>query len=469
MQNEIDIFAKVKSERSTFESHWQECADYALPRKNTITGVSEGGSKRMSRIYDSTAIMANEELASSLGAMLTNPSSIWFSLILTDRELMMLDPVRLWLDHATRKMHNVLNASNFYTEIPEVYLDLGCFGTADLFISDDIEKIVKFKTYAMADIYLVENAAGEVIKIYRKFFLRLFEAKEQFGDKLPEMYKRKKDDMEKVEFLQVIQHRKKFDPNRADPKNMPVESSFWTIKDKTKILESGYREWPVPTPRWTKTNDEAYGRSCTMKALPDIKMINEMSKTILKAGQKSADPPLIVNHKEMYLPLRTFPGGINYSKPSLSGRDPITHLQSGANFPLSLELEERRRKAIKEAYFLDDLSLPDVKTHVSVPEFTARNQERLRKLGPILGRLQQELLRPIIDRVFGIMLWKGLFLPPPEILAGHILDVEYVSPIASAQRMEEANSLMRALSSVGPLLETNPEILDNIEIGTYLV
>ena len=69
----------------------------------------------------------------------------------------------------------------------------------------------------------------------------------------------------------------------------------------------------------------------------------------------------------------------------------------------------------------------------------------MRLLGPVLGRLQSELLQPMILRVFNIMLRNKLFLSAPEILANQEIDIEYVSPMALAQRSQELQSLIRGL------------------------
>jgi hypothetical protein len=86
---------------------------------------------------------------------------------------------------------------------------------------------------------------------------------------------------------------------------------------------------------------------------------------------------------------------------------------------------------------------------MTATEVAQRAEEKMRILGPTLGRLQVELLNPLVIRVFNIMLRNNLFQQPPEILADQEIDVEYISPMALAQKGQELNSIIRGLEIFG--------------------
>ena len=93
---------------------------------------------------------------------------------------------------------------------------------------------------------------------------------------------------------------------------------------------------------------------------------------------------------------------------------------------------------------------------MTATEVLQRNEEKMRILGPVLGRLQSELLQPLILRVFNIMLRNKLFLQAPEVLANQEIDIEYVSPMALAQKGQELQSLMRGLELFGQIGQIAP-------------
>ena len=224
------------------------------------------------------------------------------------------------------------------------------------------------------------------------------------------------------------------------------------------MQESGFQEFPYVVPRFLKATGEVMGRSPAMVALPDVKMLNLMSKTIIQAAQKLIDPPLLVPDDGFLLPVRTQPGGLNFFRSGT--RDTITPLNTGANIPIGLNMEEQRRTAIRSAFYVDQL-LTGGSPNMTATEVVQRQEERMRVIGPVLGRLMNEMLRPMIDRVFALMLRADMLAPPPEILQGLDVDVEYVSPLARAQKSSSLNSTMKALEILLPLAQALP-VADHI-------
>jgi len=182
-------------------------------------------------------------------------------------------------------------------------------------------------------------------------------------------------------------------------------------------------------------------------------MVNLMSKTIIQAAQKQIDPPLLVPDDGFILPVRTQPGGLNFYR--AGSRDTITPLNTGANINIGLAMEDQRRMAIRSAFYVDQI-LSGSAPNMTATEVIQRQEERMRVIGPVLGRLMNEMLRPMIDRVFGLMLRSEMLSVPPEMLQGRDVDIEYVSPLAKAQKSSSLNSTMRALEILLPLAQSLP-------------
>ena len=448
-------FDRLKTGRQNWETHWQEVADYMQPRKADVTKTRSRGDKRTELIFDSSPIQAVELLAASLHGMLTNPSTPWFSLRYKDQGLDADDEAKLWLEGVTETMYTAFNRSNFQQEIFELYHDLITFGTAAMFIEEDQGDLLKFSTRHINEIYVTENDKGRIDTVYRKFKITLRAAAQQFGGGLSEEAKRRvdKDPFDEIDILHAVYPRQDFNPTKKDKQNMEFESVYVEYKNGNELSVGGFVEFPFVVPRYLKASHEIYGRSPAMTALPDVKMLNEMSKTTIKAAQKQVDPPLLVPDDGFLLPVRTVPGGLNFYRSGT--RDRIEPLNIGANNPLGLNMEEQRRNAIREVFYVNQLMLQQG-PQMTATEVIQRNEEKMRLLGPVLGRLQSELLKPMIDRCFAILLRNNQFAQAPEFLSGQDIEIEYVSPLAKAQKGTELTSITRAIEILGSLANVAP-------------
>ena len=459
-------FDRLKTGRQNWETHWQEVADYMQPRKADVTRTRSKGDKRTELIFDSSPIQAVELLAASLHGMLTNPSTPWFSLRYKDEGLDSDDEAKLWLEGVTDTMYTAFNRSNFQQEIFELYHDLITFGTAAMFIEEDQNDLLKFSTRHINEIYITENDKGRIDTVYRKFKITLRAAAQQFGNNLSEEARNKveKDPFDEIDILHAVYPRQDFNPNKKDKQNMEFESVYVEYKNGNELSVGGFVEFPFVVPRYLKASHEIYGRSPAMTALPDVKMLNEMSKTTIKAAQKQVDPPLLVPDDGFILPVRTVPGGLNFYRAGT--RDRIEPLNIGANTPLGLNMEEQRRSSIRNAFYVNQLMMQQG-PQMTATEVIQRNEEKMRLLGPVLGRLQSELLKPLIDRAFNILFRKNQFRPAPDFLSGQDIEIEYVSPLAKAQKSTELQSIMRAIEIMGSLANVAP-VFDHVNMDNLV-
>lgn len=459
----LDKYNSLKNERKNWESHWQDVADYMLPRKADITKSRSKGDKRHELIFDGTATHALELLAASLHGMLTNTVSPWFSLKYKNEDLNQEDEAIEWLEDCTNVLNQAFNRSNFQQEIFELYHDLIAFGTAALFISEDDENELRFKNIHISEIFISEDEKGLVNSLTRKFKIKASNVLNAFpkAELTPELTKKvQKSPYDDINVIHCVYPSEEFTNKKF--------ISCYIHEDSGSVLsESGFKEFPFAVPRYLKSSNEIYGRSPAMNALPDVKMLNLMSKTSIKAAQKQIDPPLLVPDDGFMLPIRTVPGGLNYYRAGT--RDRIEPLQIGAANPVGIQMEEQRRDAIRQNFFVDQL-LSTQGTQMTATEVLQRNEEKMRILGPVLGRLQSELLQPLITRCFSILIRNNKFKPVPEFIGNQNIEIEYVSPLAKAQKTGEVQSLMRGIELMGSLQNVAPvfDYLDTDNLMAYI-
>jgi hypothetical protein len=361
-------------------------------------------------------------------------------------------------------LYAAFHRSNFQEQIHELYDDLILFGTGVMLIEPDKEETFRFSTRHIAECYLAEDHNGRVDTVYRQFRMFARAAVKQFGaDKVGDtiLKTEERDPYEQVTILHVVLPRDDRDVRKVNKINKPFASFYIEPDQKIVLSESGYDELPYVIPRWLKSSYElGYGRSPSMNALADTKVLSKMSEITLRAAQKQIDPPLMVPDDGFMLPIRTVPGGLNFYRSGT--RDRIESLNIGANNPLGLQMEEQRRQAIRAAFYVDQLIMAQG-PQMTATEVLQRTEEKMRLLGPVLGRLQAELLQPLIGRCWNIMVRnKQLPVAPPMFDVADI-SIEYVSPLAKAQRQSEVQGLVRMLEMFQPLMSLDPGIIDHID------
>lgn len=455
-------YKTLKADRSNWESHWDELSKYIMPNKDQFQKSTTPGEKKNTELFDNTAIQANELLAAALHSLLTNPHGQWFSLSTGDDEVDNVDVVRMWLQKAAKKMNSELNKSNFQTEIHEVYLDLGCPGTAPLYMEEmeDENQFIRFQAISVAYVVIAENAYGVVDECYVEYKLTANQIIELFGEEnVPDVVKTaaKVDDVKKFTVIHGIYPKKRY--GLADKSPFKFTSQHVLQDGEVELRVKGYRDFPFVVPRWSKVSNEIYGRSPGMTALPEAKTINEVVKTTLKGAQKVVDPPIQMPDDGFVLPISLKPAGINYYRAG-SPNDIIRPIFNDSRIDFGFQFIEEKRKRIKESFYADQLILSQGPQQTAT-EVLQRTEESMRLLGPILGRMQSELLKPMIDRVFAMMFRRGMFDPPPAELEGRELEVRYSSQIARAQRTTEAQNILRAMEALAPFINLDPAVAQN--------
>jgi len=456
--------ALLENQRTSWEQHWQEIADYVVPRKADITRTRTPGDKRTSLIFDGTAIHAAELLSASLHGMLTNMSTQWFSLQYRDEAINGDDTAREWLQSVEEVMYKAFARSNFQEQVHELYHDLITFGTAVMFIENDDEKDINFSTRHIGECYLSENDKGRVDTVFRQFKMPGKAIRDRFGiDRLSKKLQDQinENPVELRELVHAVYPRGTYDITKATSENKPFASVYFEPEEKIVLSESGFDELPYCCPRWLKSSYEiGYGRSPSFTSLPDIKMLNKMCEVTIRAAQKQVDPPLLVPDDGFMLPIKTVPSGLNFYRSGT--RDRIEPLNIGANNPLGLSMEEQRRQAIRSAFYVDQLILSQG-PQMTATEVVQRTEEKMRLLGPVLGRLQAEMLQPLIIRAYNLLQRKNMFPPAPEFMQNMDIEIEYVSPLAKAQRQVDVTSMTQMLELLGPVGQIEPTVFDYID------
>ena len=185
-----------------------------------------------------------------------------------------------------------------------------------------------------------------------------------------------------------------------------------------------------------------------------------MKKTLLRAGQRSAEPPLDVP-SGVYDKISLAPAALNYYDSTNGDRDRIRPIVTGANMPITRDLLNDERDAIRETFFANQLQLID-RNVMTAEEVRQRTEENMRVLGPMFGRFQPEFLEIVVLNCYAILSRTGKLPEVPEAAEGKELKVRYVSPLAKAQQLNEVKAVGYTIETAKNWSEVKPEVLDNI-------
>ncbi len=458
---------QMKQARFGFEDMWQQIADNVVGRRDFNT-IRTPGDRRMGNLHDITALLSGELLAGALHSLMTNSASKWFRLGFEDPEIAADPGVRLWNDLiAEPRMYAAINRpeANFNPQMHEIYFDLTIFCTAALAIEEEAGRGAVFNSRPLHETYIGESAFGRVDTVFRDVRMPARQALERWKERAPEMAKmlvKKDKPEERINVLQAIRPNLDIHPGRLDFSGMPHSSLYIDVKEKSLIEEGGFWELPIMTPRWSKDPGELFGRGPGITALADAKMLNAMWKTIIKGAQKMVDPPMLMDNDGVMTQLKTAPGSVNIQESTSLRPDSVRPLLTGGRPDIGIDLVNRKQQNIQSAFHSEVLPLFN-SPYMTATQVLELIQQATRFLSPILGRMQSELLEPMIQRVFGIELRAGRLDPIPEILAGQDIKVEYISPIARAQKASDVSAIVETFAIAAEMEGAIPGTIDNLD------
>jgi hypothetical protein len=468
----------LQTERSSWIAHWRELSDYLLPRSTRFYKSDRNkGTKKHNAIFDSTASRSLRILSAGMMSGMTSPARPWFRLALPDEDLMDYAPVKSWLAETQGRMLNVFARSNTYLMLHACYEELGAFGTSASVIMDDYDALIHHYQSPVGEFALATDYRGNVNTIYREFEKTVAELVAEFGyDQCSRttqaLYNSGNLDAW-VPIIHGIEPRSDRDARKADGKNKPWRSVYFEpgredAGDKV-LRESGYDRFPGLAPRWHKMPGDVYGNSPGMEALGDIKQLQHEQLRKANAIDYQTKPPLQVPAGMKGRDLDYLPGGVTYVD-APGAQNAVSTL-----FNVQLDLQhllfdiQDVRERIRGAFYADLFLMlaSTVPGRMTATEVAERHEEKLLMLGPVLERLHNELLKPLIDETFTRMVQANLVPPPPEALQGVELDVEFVSMLAQAQRAIGVNGVDRFVGALGAVAQMRPEVIDKIDVDKW--
>jgi hypothetical protein len=465
---------RLFSSRVQITSLWQSMAENFYVERADFTTTRSIGQEFAAHLMTGVPSMCRRDLANQIGAMLRPRGQPWFH-ARTPVEAINRDPAsRQWLDWATERMRLFMydTRSGFIRATREGDHDFAAFGNA--VISVEMNKNLNgllFRCWHLRDVAWTENFHYQVDRVHRRWKPTARQLCQLFPNSVSEKVKKKeeKDPFFEVNVQHIVVPADEYD--LAKNKERFKYVSIYVDCDNEAILEEvAIPDNPYIIPRWQTVSGSQYAYSpATVISISDARMLQQMTLTMIEAGQKAVDPPMLASGDAIQGSVNLFAGGITYVDSEYDERTgealrplPIDR----AGLPWGNDREAKIRELIQEAFYLNQIQLPELKGDMTAFETQKRVEEYIRRALPLFEPMETEYNGALCDRTFDILLRNGAFgskFDIPPSLSGQDVRFTFESPLQAAQTRANSQAFMQTAQLLQMAAQLDPSVVHDMD------
>ena len=460
---------QMRSERSSWTSHWKDLNKNFQPRRGKFdTSDTNKGNKR-NQLSNNTPLFAKRTLRAGMMTGATSPARPWFKLGPPDPDMADFGPVRGWLDDVQDVMYRIFASSGLYRALPSIYEECGTIGQGVMLQEEDFNNITRFTVFTVGEYMLDINGNNQVDTFAREYQQTVHQIVTKFG--IENVSENIRNLHESGNLSGKFEIRHIIEPNDKPQEGIPrlegfaFRSIYYETGNRAGANQylsvKGYHEFPIHSPRWDPKPGDTYSNCPGMDALGDAFALQVQEKEKGKAVAKMVSPPTTAPSALKNTQVSLLPGANTFTDDPNNVFRAIYQVN-----PKVRELSEdiqRTEDRVNRAFYVDLFLMITTMRGIqprNIEELAQRHEEKLLQLGPVLENLNDELLDPVINRTFNMMVrasepgWKGfsdkmIIPPPPPELQDQELRVEYTSILAQAQKMVSTGAIERWVGFVG--------------------
>jgi hypothetical protein len=471
--------SSIFSIRSSYDGHWDECANFIRPRrqKRHVTDKNKGD-RRNQNIINSIATRASRTLSSGLHSGMSSPARPWQRCSIADKDLARFKPVQAYLEQVNELVLGQYGLANVYNSLPTTYGDCGDFGTGCMSMLPDTKDVLRTRVYPIGSYGIGLDSRGLATTFVRDYSLTVYQVIEEFGlinggtdidwTRFSRAVKTAWDKGEyetQIALTWIVTPNPNHNPDSPLPKFFKWQSCIYETgnNERSFVKETGYRYFPFLVPRWDVTDDDVYATDWPAAiALGDIKGLQIMAREKAKAVQKKVTPAMVASYELKTQATSSIPGGVTYTRDPQHGFKPAYQIDIDLG-DLRLDMNEIEY-AIDDAYFrplfqmlshADRVGANPQKTAFEIAE---RKEEKMLALGPTLERFNDELFDPMFDIAFYLLEEAGNLPEAPQELDGVEIKPQYTSILAQAQKLVGVTAQDRLLQTAAQMAQLWPDI-----------
>lgn len=472
----IELGDNLFSGRQPLLTLWQSIAEQFYPERADFTVTRYLGTEFASHLMTGAPAMARRDLANSLSSMLRPRGQPWFSPRTSDERVNKDTTALQWLDDKGDVMRRVMydNRSRFVRATKEGDNDYASFGQTVISIDlhPDLEGLL-YRCWHLRDVVWTENAQLEIDGVHRKWKLSARALDRLFKGKVSVKVKDavRDDPLREINCRHIVIPSDEYDLPNVNKERFPFVSLYIDCDNDFILEETPQRGINYVIPRWQTVSGSQYAYSpATVIAIADARMLQQMTLTLLEAGQKSVDPPMIAMGEVIQGGVNLFAGGVTYVDSDYDERTgealrPIPIDRGG--FQWGNDREQKIREMISEAFYLNQITLPDISGEMTAYEVQKRVEEYIRKALPLFEPMEAEYNGALCDQTFEILLRHGAFGPLneiPQVLRGQEIRFSFESPLQAAASRANAQAFQTSAQLLKIAAEIDPTVTADFDV-----
>lgn len=468
--------AELESSFNEIKADLVELAEYFYPRSVRFLAqdVNKTNKKKNTKIIDSTPIIAVRNFSSGMMSGATNPAENWFRFRIKNYNMENDYEVKTYCSNVEKLMKDAFDASKIYSKLPLVYKQLAVFGFSALCLEADYDDIFTAKLLPIGSYRYAKNYKGQVDTLFREYTETAKNIVEQFGidncsdniknavEKAPQTY---------FEVVHCVMPNPNADNTKIWAKNKKFISVYYEKSEKNFLSESGFDKFPYVVFESEINGEDVYPTECpAINALPDVKQLFSMVRDKAKAVKKILSPPMRGPAKYKDKSIQMLPDTYLPDDDSGSGVKPVHEVN-----PRVLEIEQdiqTMKQMIKEHFYNDlfAMILNTAERSRTATEVNELKEEKMVLLAPLLLQIHSGL-NTIFEWLFEQLAKVDVLPEAPEQIQGSEIDIEFVSTLAQAQKVQKISGMerfttftMNLANSLDPMLryKLNPnKIIDD--------
>ena len=455
--------------KRALDSLWQEIGQNFYPERAFFTANRSIGADFASDLLTSYPMLCRRDLGNQFGTMLRPVAKPWFHIGIRHQEKVDTE-TKQWLqafeDAQRRAMYDP--RAKFTKATKEGDHDFAAFGQCVISTELNLKtNALLYRSWHLRDVAWVEDENGEASTVYRKWKPSAIDLKALFGDKIHDKVAKKliKTPYDEINVWHIVMPTDQYSEVEGCEKIKQPFVSIYIDIDNDHIMETAGQWINMYTiPRWATVSGSQYAHSpATVVALGDARLIQSITGTLLEAGEKAVNPPMIGIQEAMRSDMSIFAGGFTAVDADYDERlgevlRPLNMDSSGLRF--GMEVGADIREQIMEAFFLNKLSLPPV----GGPDMTAyevgqRVQEYIRNALPLFEPVEAEYNGRLCENTFELLLRAGAFGRPesiPKSIQGSDIKFSFESPLREATEKAKVGQFMEAQQVLAQAISLDP-------------
>ena len=482
---------KLFSDRRSLESLWQEEAEQFHPEMASFTRESSDGGDFAGNLVTSYPLIARRTLGDMLSALLrpvsldTTSPGVWFGMR-TQNDDYEDHAARLWIEQSTKIMRRAMydRSASFVRATKEGDHSFATFGQCIIQIGLNRHRNgLLYRSHHLKDVAWSENSEGAICAIHRRWNPTVVQLIDLFGDRVSPNVRTKaaENPHARVMIRHVVIDTEMYEQKDATGRRYRQPwVSIWIDTDNTHVMEEiGSFSRIYVIPRWVTVPGSQYAQSpAVMAALPDARLVQAITLTLLEAGEKFANPPMVATQEVIRSDLSLYPGGVTWVDAEYDERlgaalRPVYLPTGGQGVGIGLQLRADVRESIAKAFYLDSLSLPPMATRdrVTALEISERTSEWVRRAMPIFEPMEFEYNGSLCEDTFELLMRNGGFGPyeniPPS-LRGAEIQFKFESPIHESVERRKGEKFMEAKAALIQAVDLDPATAHMLDARTAL-